>query len=145
MESTFNNNFVTSSWLILWFNVPFIIPVQYVRILVPTRKNVTVNCMMRSFQIGPLRLKLRCWSNRGWWDVRGYGLVGPGSISGRTKYFSSPQRSNRLTQLPIQWVQGAISLWVKPPGHEADYSLPSSAEFKKFWSCTFTPPYVFRA
>jgi len=25
---------------------------------------------------------------------------------------------------PIQWVPGALSLWVKRPGHEADHSPP---------------------
>jgi hypothetical protein len=35
------------------------------------------------------------------------------------------------TQPPIQWVPGAVSLGVKRPGHEADHSLPSSAEVKE--------------
>jgi hypothetical protein len=35
------------------------------------------------------------------------------------------------TQPPIQWVPGALSLWVKRPGREADYSPPSSAEVKE--------------
>jgi hypothetical protein len=35
-----------------------------------------------------------------------------------------------LTQPPIQWVPGALSLGVKRPGHEADDSFPSSAEVK---------------
>jgi hypothetical protein len=46
------------------------------------------------------------------------------------------------TQLPIQWVQGSLSLGVKWPGHEADQSPPCSAEFKNVWSYTSTP-YVF--
>jgi hypothetical protein len=33
--------------------------------------------------------------------------------------------------LRIQWVQGALSLWVKRPGREADHSAPSSAEVKE--------------
>jgi hypothetical protein len=36
-----------------------------------------------------------------------------------------------LTQPPIQWVSGALSLWVKRPGCEADHSLSSSAEVKE--------------
>jgi hypothetical protein len=36
------------------------------------------------------------------------------------------------TQPPIQWVLGALSLGVKRPGHEADHSPPSSAEFKEW-------------
>jgi hypothetical protein len=43
-------------------------------------------------------------------------------------------------QPPIQWVPGALSLWVKRPGREADHSLPSSAEVKNAWSYTSTPP-----
>jgi hypothetical protein len=52
-----------------------------------------------------------------------------------------------LTQLPIQWVPGALSLGVKRPGRKADHSPPSSAEVKEWvelylyspntpsWSC----------
>jgi hypothetical protein len=36
------------------------------------------------------------------------------------------------TQLPIQWVPGALSLRVKLPGREADHSPPSSAEVKEW-------------
>jgi hypothetical protein len=35
------------------------------------------------------------------------------------------------TQPPIQWVPGALSLGVKRPGCEADYSRPSSTEVKE--------------
>jgi hypothetical protein len=35
------------------------------------------------------------------------------------------------TQLPIQWVLGALSLRVKRPRREADHSPPSSAEVKE--------------
>jgi len=35
------------------------------------------------------------------------------------------------TQLPIQWVPGALSLGIKWPGPEADHSPPSSAEVKE--------------
>jgi hypothetical protein len=34
------------------------------------------------------------------------------------------------TQPPIQWVPGTISLGIKLPGREADYSPPASAEVK---------------
>jgi hypothetical protein len=34
------------------------------------------------------------------------------------------------TQSPIQWVPGALSLWVKRPEREADQSPPSIAEVK---------------
>jgi hypothetical protein len=36
-----------------------------------------------------------------------------------------------LTQPPIQWVAGVLSLGVKRPGPDADHSPPSSAEFKE--------------
>jgi hypothetical protein len=45
-----------------------------------------------------------------------------------------------LTQPPIQWVPGTLSLGVKWPGREADHSPPSSCEVKNEWSYTFTPP-----
>jgi hypothetical protein len=35
------------------------------------------------------------------------------------------------TQPPIQWVPEALSLGIKWPDREADYSPPSSAEFKE--------------
>jgi hypothetical protein len=44
------------------------------------------------------------------------------------------------TQLPIQWVPGALSLGIKRPGREADQSAPpSSAEVKNAWSYNSTP------
>jgi hypothetical protein len=46
------------------------------------------------------------------------------------------------TQLPIQWVPGAVSLGVKRLGREASYSPPSSDEVKNAWSYTLTPQYV---
>jgi hypothetical protein len=50
-----------------------------------------------------------------------------------------------LTQPPIQWVSGALSLGVKRPWREADHSPPSSAEVKNAWSYTSTPQYAFMA
>jgi hypothetical protein len=44
-----------------------------------------------------------------------------------------------------QWVLGAISLGVKRSGIEADHSHPISAEVKKTWINTSTPPYAFMA
>jgi hypothetical protein len=49
------------------------------------------------------------------------------------------------TQPPIQWVPGSLSLDVKRPGRDADYSPPSSAEFKNAWSYTSTLEYAFMA
>jgi hypothetical protein len=49
------------------------------------------------------------------------------------------------TQPTIQWVPGAVSTRVKGPGCEADHSHTTSAEVKKMWIYTSTPPYVFMA
>jgi hypothetical protein len=50
-----------------------------------------------------------------------------------------------LAQSPTQWVPEALSLGVKRPGREADYSPPTIAEFKKTWIYTSTPSYAFMA
>jgi hypothetical protein len=47
------------------------------------------------------------------------------------------------TQLPIQWVPGALTLGLKWPGCDADHSPPSSAEANNVWSYTSTPQYIF--
>jgi len=36
-----------------------------------------------------------------------------------------------ISQPPIQWVPGALSLGVKWPGREADHSPPSNAEVRE--------------
>jgi hypothetical protein len=46
------------------------------------------------------------------------------------------------TQPPIQWVPRALSLGAKRPVRAADHSPPTSAEVKKTWIYTFTPPYT---
>jgi len=46
----------------------------------------------------------------------------------------------RPTEPPIQCVPGVLSLGVKRPEHEADHSLPSSAEVMNAWSYTSTLP-----
>jgi hypothetical protein len=46
-------------------------------------------------------------------------------------------------QPPIQWVPGALSPGVKRPGCDADHSPPTSAEAKKTWIYTSTPPCAF--
>jgi len=55
-------------------------------------------------------------------------------------YTNVPRRALGPTQSPIQWVPGALSLWVKQSGREVDHSSPPSAEFKNDWSYTATPP-----
>jgi hypothetical protein len=44
-----------------------------------------------------------------------------------------------------QWVPGALSPVVKRPGRESDHSPAASAEVKKMWIYTSTPPYAFIA
>jgi hypothetical protein len=68
-------------------------------------------------------------------DDRGFGvrvLVG-------ARMFSSPSRPQRLWGPPE-----ALSPRVKRPGRGADHSPPPSAEVKKMWIYTSTPPYSFR-
>jgi hypothetical protein len=48
-------------------------------------------------------------------------------------------------QPPILWVPRALSLEVKRPGRETDHSPSTSAEVKKTWIYTSTPPYAFMA
>jgi hypothetical protein len=43
----------------------------------------------------------------------------------------------------MQWLPVAVSPGVKRPGREADHSPAASAEVKKMWIYTSTPPYVF--
>jgi hypothetical protein len=63
-------------------------------------------------------------------------MRGQSSSPGRVKNFLSSKSSRRalgFTQLPIQWVPGALSQWVKRPRRETDHSPPVSAEVKKMW------------
>jgi hypothetical protein len=52
--------------------------------------------------------------------------------------------NNTITQYPcfcippIEWVAGDF-----PPRREVDHSPPTSAQVKKTWTYTSTPPYVF--
>jgi hypothetical protein len=57
-----------------------------------------------------------------------------GIATGRVQNFlfcTSSRPDLGPTQLPIQWVPGALSAGVKRPGSEADHSPPASAEVKK--------------
>jgi hypothetical protein len=47
-------------------------------------------------------------------------------------FTSASRTASGPTQPPIQWVPGALSLSVKRPGSEADYSLSSNAEVKEY-------------
>jgi len=63
-----------------------------------------------------------------------------------SKYYSKKSRpATGPIHPPIKFVAGALSKGGKQPGHEADHSLPSSAEFNNTWSYTSTPQYVSRA
>jgi hypothetical protein len=44
---------------------------------------------------------------------------------------------------PASNSMGTLSPWIKRLGSEADHSPPTSAEVKKMWIYTSTPPYVF--
>jgi hypothetical protein len=78
----------------------------------------------------------------------GYGLDGRGvgvRVSVGTRIFTSPRRLDWLWGSPTLLSNGGFSLGVKRPGREADRSPPTSAEVKKTWVHTSTPPYVFMA
>jgi hypothetical protein len=74
----------------------------------------------------------------------GYGLddrgVG-GRVPVRSRIFSSPRRPDRLCGPPSR----TLSSGIHRPGHEADHSPPISAEVKKMWIYTSTPPYALMA
>jgi len=65
----------------------------------------------------------------------------------RWKIFTSPPRPDRFGAHPASYPMGtgAFSLRIKRPGHEADYSPPSSARSKNTWSYTSLPQYAFIA
>jgi hypothetical protein len=77
-------------------------------------------------------------------DDRGVGVPSPGRVK---NFLFSTWSKPALgpTQPPIQWVPGALSPGVKRQGREADHSPPASAEVKKTWIYTSTPPYAFMA
>jgi hypothetical protein len=71
-----------------------------------------------------------------------------GSSPGRVKnsHFSMLSRpALGSTQPPVQWVPGALSQGVNLPEREANHLPPTSAEVKKMWIYTSTPPYSFMA
>jgi hypothetical protein len=75
-------------------------------------------------------------------DDRGVGI----RVSVKTRIFTSPccqKLALGSTRPPIQWVPRAFSPGVKRQGHEADHLAAASAEVKKMWIYTSTPPYAF--
>jgi hypothetical protein len=69
------------------------------------------------------------------------------SPGGRKNFHSSMSSRQALgpTQPPIKWMPVALSPEVKLSRREADHSPPTSADVKKTWVCTSTPPYAFMA
>jgi hypothetical protein len=64
---------------------------------------------------------------------------------GKNFHFSASfKRTLGPTQPTIHWVTGP-SPGVKRKGREADHASPTSAEVKKTWIHTSTPPYAFMA
>jgi hypothetical protein len=81
----------------------------------------------------------------------GYGLddrrVGVRVPEG-SRIFCSPRRPDGLwgpSNLLSDGYRGLSSPGVERPGREADHSPPASAEVKKMWIYTSTPPYAFMA
>jgi hypothetical protein len=80
----------------------------------------------------------------------GYGLDDRGvgvRVAVGSRIFTSSYRTDRLwgpPNLPYNGYRGSF-LGVKRPEREADHSPPTSAEVKKMWISTSTPPYVFMA
>jgi hypothetical protein len=81
----------------------------------------------------------------------GYGLDDRGVgvwIPIGSRIFFSPQGLDRLwgppSLLTVEY-RGPLSPGVKRPGREADHSRPTSAEVKKTFIYTSTPPYIFVA
>jgi hypothetical protein len=65
------------------------------------------------------------------------------SSPGRFKnflFFMSSRPPLGSTQPPIKWVPGSLPPRVKRPGRSANHSPPASAEVKKVWIYTSTPP-----
>jgi hypothetical protein len=60
-------------------------------------------------------------------------------------YLTSSRQALGPLQPPIQWVPWAHSPGVKRSGREVDRSHPTSAEVKKMWIYTSSPPYAFMA
>jgi hypothetical protein len=79
----------------------------------------------------------------------GYGLDDRGfeSRRGMVIFLFTTASTTALgpTQLPSQWISGALSLGVKRPGRELDHSPASSAEVKNAWSYIPLPQYSFMA
>jgi hypothetical protein len=76
-------------------------------------------------------------------DDRGVGVRVP--VGQEFSLLQAVHIGSGSTQPPIKWVQGTLSPGVKRPGRETDHSTLASAEVKKMWIYTSTPPYTFMA
>jgi hypothetical protein len=76
-------------------------------------------------------------------DDRGVGIRVPGG----SRIFTSPIVQTGSVVHATSYIIGTWGSFpgVKRPGREADHSPPTSAEVKKMWTYTSTPPYVFMA
>jgi hypothetical protein len=77
-------------------------------------------------------------------DDRGVGV----RVPLRSRIFFSPRRPYGTWGPPSFLSNGYRGFFlpeVKRPGREADHSPPNSAEVKKIWVYTATPPYAFMA
>jgi hypothetical protein len=99
------------------------------------------NCIMRSFITCSIREPGHLNGT-----ALGYGMDDRGrgfeSRQGLGIFLFTTASSSALgpTEPPIQWVPGALSLEVKRPGCEADYSPHLVPRSKNMWSYTSTPP-----
>jgi hypothetical protein len=78
----------------------------------------------------------------------GYGLDDRGvrvRVPVGSRIFSCPRRPDQLWDHPASYPvgTGVIFHGIKRLGREADHSSPASAEVKKMWIYTSTPPYAF--
>jgi hypothetical protein len=80
----------------------------------------------------------------------GYGLYDRGvgvRVPVVSRIFTSPNHPDRLWGPPNLLSNGyrRLSPGIKRPESEAEHSPPASAEVKKMWICTYTPPHAFMA
>jgi hypothetical protein len=114
----------TAQWLSIYnYYIPYdITHASYIFIV--TKKN----CHLQSYSLLCFFFFFVSSCNTGW-KRRGWSS-GPSWIN--YFHFSMSSRlAQRPTQLPIKWVQGALSLVVIQPGHEDDHSPPTSVRVKK--------------
>jgi hypothetical protein len=75
-----------------------------------------------------------------------HGRGGRSSSPGRVKNFLHVvQTKSGVHPASYPMRTGGSFPGIKRPGHETDHSPPASAEIKKMWIYTFTPPYAFKS